>query len=189
MPFITEELWQNMEPRAAGATILFAPTPKAGPVDTGCLDAFDMAEEAVNAVRGIRQARNLGPKEALPLKIKGAFPEEMLPVIEKLALTASIEMTGDFGDSSAGVAFMVRTVEMFVPLTGLVNVGEEIAKLEKDLDYQRQFLENVRRKLSNEAFVTHAKEAVVANERKKEADALSRIESLESQLKSLKANR
>ena len=75
---------------------------------------------------------------------------------------------------------------MFVPLTGLINVEEEIAKLEKELEYQKKFLAGVRAKLSNERFTAHAPEAVVANERKKEADSLSKIESFESQIKALK---
>ena len=78
---------------------------------------------------------------------------------------------------------------MFVPLTGLVNVDEEIAKLQAELDHQRKFLEGVRRKLSNESFVAHAPEKVIAVERKKEADALSRIDSYETQLKALKNNK
>ena len=90
------------------------------------------------------------------------------------------------GDLSAAQRFMVRTVEMFVPLTGLVNVEEEIAKIEADLAYQQKFLEGVRRKLSNERFVANAPEAVVAVERKKEADSLSKIESLTAALKALK---
>ena len=81
---------------------------------------------------------------------------------------------------------MIRTVEMYVPLTGKVNVEEEIAKIEAELEYQKKFLESVRRKLSNESFVAHAPEKVVAMERKKEADSLSKIEGYESQLKALK---
>ena len=85
-----------------------------------------------------------------------------------------------------GVSAMVRTSKIFIVLEGLVNVEEEIAKLESELKYYRGFLESVRRKLSNEKFVNGAPEAVVANERKKEADALQKIESIESSLKSLK---
>jgi valyl-tRNA synthetase len=85
-----------------------------------------------------------------------------------------------------GVALLVRTAELFVPLTGLVNADEEIAKLEAELAHKKGFLEGVRRKLSNEQFVAHAPEAVVAVERKKEADALSAIESIENQLKALR---
>ena len=81
---------------------------------------------------------------------------------------------------------MIRTVEMYVPLTGKVDVEEEIAKIEAELEYQKKFLESVRKKLSNESFVAHAPEKVVAMERKKEADSLSKIEGYESQLKALK---
>ena len=82
---------------------------------------------------------------------------------------------------------MVRTVEMFVPLTGLVDTAEELAKLEAALDYQEKFLASVRKKLSNERFVSSAPEHVVANERKKESDSLSKIESLKAAIASLKA--
>jgi valyl-tRNA synthetase len=97
----------------------------------------------------------------------------------------TVETVADFG-SGQGVGFMVRTHEMFVALSGLVNVAEEIAKLEKDLAYQQKFLAGVRGKLANERFVANAPAAVIENERKKEADSLSKIESLESQLKALK---
>ena len=117
--------------------------------------------------------------------IKGEFPEEVLPVVVKLA---NVEVSAAEGDMSAAQRFMVRTVEMFVPLTGLVNVEEEIAKLEAELAYQTKFLESVRRKLSNERFVANAPEAVVAVERKKEADSLSKIESINASLKALKNN-
>ena len=186
MPFITEELWQNIEERPAGATIMFAPTPKAGKYDDAFIREFETAREAVVALRSIRKQKNISPKEPLGLKVKGAFPMEVAPVIEKLASVTSVEPVDDFGDTGSGVPFIIGTTEFFVPLTGLVNVEEEIAKLEADLEYQRKFLEGVRRKLSNESFVANAPEKIVAVERKKEADALSRIESLESQLNSLK---
>ena len=185
MPFITEELWQSMAERKAGETIMFQSTPEAGNVDADYIAGFEMAQEAVNGIRGIRQQKNISPKEALDLKIKGAFPAEFIPVIEKLANTASVETVADFGDA-AGVGIMVKTIEMFVLLSGLVNVEEEIAKLEAELKYQQDFLASVRKKLSNESFVAHAPEKVVAIERKKEADSLSKIESYESQLKALR---
>ena len=141
------------------------------------------------SVRSIRKQKNLSPKEPLALKVKSGFPMEFAPVVEKLASVSGVELTQDFGDTAAGVPFIIGTVEFFVPLTGLVNVEEEIAKLEADLAYQKKFLEGVRKKLSNESFVAHAPEKIVAVERKKEADALSRIESIETQLNSLKASK
>ena len=187
MPFITEELWQDMAERKDGETIMFQPSPKAGSYDTNLISSFELAEEAVNAVRSIRQQKNISPKEALQVKFKGEFPAEMISVVSKLANASSVEMVSDFGATSEGVSQMIRTVEMYVPLTGKVNVEEEIAKLEAELKYQKEFLESVRKKLSNERFTAHAPEKVVAVERKKEADSLSKIESYEAQLKALKS--
>ena len=187
MPFITEELWQDMAERKEGETIMFQSTPKAEAYDAAFISSFELAEEAVNAVRSIRQQKNISPKEALQIKFKGEFPAEMIAVVSKLANASSVELVSDFGATSEGVSMMVRTVEMYVPLTGKVNVDEEIAKLEAELKYQREFLESVRKKLSNERFTAHAPEKVVAIERKKEADSLSKIESYEAQLKALKS--
>ena len=186
MPFITEELWHDMAERGEKETIMFARTPVAGPWDEGTINDFELAEEAVNALRGIRQQKNISPKEALEVKFKGAFPVRMLPVVCKLANISNASIVEDFGATAEGVSQMIRTVEMYVPLTGKVNVEEEIAKIEAELEYQKKFLESVRKKLSNESFVAHAPEKVVAMERKKEADSLSKIEGYESQLKALK---
>ena len=185
MPFITEELWQNMAKRKEGETIMNQRYPQAKAYDSEFITSFEMACEAVAGVRNIRQSKGLSPREALDLKIKGDFPSEVLPVVVKLA---NVNVGAADGDLSAAQRFMVRTVEMFVPLTGLVNVEEEIAKIEADLAYQQKFLDSVRKKLSNERFVANAPEAVVAVERKKEADSLSKIESLTASLKALKNN-
>ena len=188
MPFITEELWHDMVPRKEGETIMYESTPVAGKYDCKYVDSFEMAKEAINGVRSIRQQKGLSPKLALSLKMKGDFPMDMLPVVKKLSNTSGIECPEDFGDTSNGVSFMVRTVEIFVPLAGLVDVEEELRRVNESLEYQRKFLDSVRRKLANEAFVAHAPESVVALERKKEADSLSKINSLEIQLNSLNNN-
>ena len=185
MPFITEELWQNMAERKVGETIMNQHYPKAKEYDAGLIASFEMACEAVAGVRNIRQSKNLSPRESLDLKIKGTFPSEVLPIVVKLA---NVTVGNAEGDLASAQRFMVRTVEMFVPLTGLINVEEEIAKLETELAYQQKFLDSVRKKLSNERFVANAPEAVVAVERKKEADSLSKIESITSSLNALKSN-
>ncbi|MBO4340218.1 MAG: class I tRNA ligase family protein, partial [Bacteroidales bacterium] len=184
MPFITEELWQDIAPRKDGETIMYAPSPKAGEFDPALLDDFAFAAEAVNGVRGVRNQRNIAPKTTLTLQVKAAsLPFENL--VAKSA-NASVELVSEF-TSSTGVGFMVRTTEMFVVLDACgVNVEEEIAKAQKDLEYQQKFLQGVRAKLSNERFTANAPAAVIENERKKEADSLSKIESLEAKLKQLK---
>ena len=186
MPFITEELWQNMAPRKDGETIMLQRMPVAGEPDRKFISGFEMACEAVVAVRSIRQQKGLSPKEALDLQFKGDFPLEVLPAVTKLANISSVQKVMSFQETE-GVSFMVRTVEMFVPLTGLVDTAEELAKLEAALEYQEKFLASVRKKLSNERFVSNAPEQVVANERNKESDTLSRIESLKAAIASLKA--
>ena len=186
MPFISEELWQSMAERPEGATIMFEKTPQAGPVDEDFITAFGMAQEVINTVRGTRQQKNISPKEELQVLFKGDFPMNMTPVVRKLGNVSSICLTDDFGDTSEGVSALVRTVEMFIPLAGMVNVEEEIRKIEGELEHQRSFLESVRKKLGNESFVAHAPEKVVAMERKKEADSLAKIEAYEKALESLK---
>ena len=183
MPFITEELWQDLAPRGENETIMFAPTPKAEAYDPAVLSDFAFAEEVIVAIRGIRQQKNLPPRQALGLLFSGFFPGRDAAVVKKLALVDSIEEGKASGE---GVSFMIGTSELFVPLGGLVDTAEEIAKAEKELDYQKRFLDSVRKKLSNEAFTSRAPEAVVAAERKKESDALSRIASLEAQLETLR---
>ena len=180
MPFITEELWQNMASRKDGETIMLQRMPVAGEYDKNFIQDFEMACETVVAIRGIRQQKGLSPKDSLKLNVGAGFPENVMSVVVKLANVVPAENGAEAQES--GVAFMVRTVKMSVPLTGLVNEEEEIAKLEADLEYQESFLASVRKKLSNEKFVSGAPEKVVAMERKKEADSLSKIESIKASL-------
>jgi valyl-tRNA synthetase len=188
MPFISEELWQDLAPRGENETIMYAKTPVSKPYDQSVLDDFALAAEAINGVRGVRSQRNIAPKERLHLMIKGnSFPAEVLPLVEKLAL-ADVEKVDGFGDAQ-GIGFLVKTHEMMVELQGLVNVEEEIEKSQKELEHLQNFLAGVRAKLSNERFTAHAPEAVVAMERKKESDALSKIEILEKKINQLKTNK
>jgi len=184
MPFITEELWQTMSPRKAGETIMLQRMPVAGKYDKKVISDFEMACEMTVAIRGIRQQKGLSPKEQLKVNVGDGFPMSVMPAVVKLANVAVSEDADKVAGNASGVAFMVRTVKMSVPLAGLVDEAEEIAKLEADLKYQEEFLASVRRKLSNEKFVSGAPEKVVAMERKKEADSLSKIESIKASLAS-----
>ncbi len=181
MPFITEELWQAMDNRREGETIMFQRTPAAGPVDSSFLSAFELVQGAVNGVRAIRAQKQIAPKQSLDLYKTGELPMELFPVLEKLANVKVCEGAAEGPVSS----FIVGTLQFSVPLSGFVDAGEERAKLEAELAHQKGFLEGVRKKLGNANFVAHAPEAVVAGERKKEADALSRIEALEKSLMAL----
>ena len=182
MPFITEELWQAMAPRREGETIMFQPTPKAGAYDADFLARFEQAREAIIAIRAVRAQKQIAPKDTLDLFIDGEFTGELLPVIRKAANLGLIKAGAAEG---ASVSFLVGTIKMSIPLAGFVNADEEKTRLQAELEHQRKFLAGVRAKLSNEKFVAHAPEAVIAGERKKEADALARIEALEASLNSL----
>ena len=181
MPFITEELWQAMEDRREGETIMFQRTPVAGPVNEEFLAAFAQAQEVVNGVRGLRAQKKISPKQTLSVSFEGSMPEELWPMLAKLANVKVVE--GAAGESVT--SFIVGTVKCSVSLEGLVDDSEERSRLEAELARQKGFLEGVRRKLGNENFIAHAPEAVVAVERKKEADAQARIEALEKSLEAL----
>ncbi len=185
-PFITEELWQNMAERKDGETIMNQAYPKAAEFDATFIGKFDMPCEAVAAVRNIRQQKNIALREALTHVVRGDQLAEVKPVLGKHANLGSVESVPEIDKDRAGVSFMIRTIEAFVPLEGLVNAEEEIAKAEAEITRLEGFLAGVRRKLSNEKFVAGAPEAVVALERKKEADALSKIASLKASLEALK---
>ncbi|MCQ2182140.1 MAG: valine--tRNA ligase [Bacteroidales bacterium] len=179
MPFITEELWQGIEKRDCGETIMFQRTPVAGPFDAGFLREFEIARECVIGLRAIRAQKQISPKESLALFVDGKFSDELYPVVGKLGNVSGVSEGSAEGTATS---FIVGTVKFSVPLEGFVNADEERQKLLKDLEHQKKFLASTRAKLANENFVAHAPEAVIANERKKEADALARIEAIESSL-------
>ena len=186
MPFISEELWQSMSGRKEGKTIMYQPSPVAGEYDEKVISDFEAAKEVAGGVRATRQQKNIPPKEALDIKVKGDFPMEMMPLVTKLSNVGKAEKVSETSEGN-GVSFMVGTVEVFIPLDGFVDAEAEISKLETELTRLRGFLEGVRKKLSNESFTAHAPEKVVAMERKKEADALLKIENIEKSLKSFKS--
>ena len=182
MPFITEELWHATSERADGQTIMFERTPQAGAYDPALLEGFELAKQAVIEIRAIRAQKQISPKAALELYIDGDFDAGLEATICKAANISNIHSGKASGTS---VSFIVGTIKMSIPLEGLVDAEEEREKLKAELDHQRKFLASVRSKLGNEKFVAHAPQAVIDTERKKEADALSRIEALEASLKAL----
>jgi len=148
------------------------------------LRAMADVKEIVGGVRNVRKSKNLPNKEALTLQAVGEMNNPLEHIIIKLAGLDKIEVVSEKDPTAA--AFMVGTAEFAVPLAGSINVEEEIKKLEAELEYTRGFLASVDKKLANEKFVAHAPEAVVANERKKKADAESKIATMEQALNQLK---
>ena len=186
MPFITEELWHNIAERPEGATVMLERQPAGGEYDEAFIRDFGLATEAVAALRNIRQKKGISPKEALDLRIKGAFPQEMTGIVCRMGNVGEISFVEDFGGREAGASFLVGTVEMFVPLAGKTDVQEEIAKAEAEIERLEKFLKGVNAKLSNEKFMQNAPEAVVRGEEKKRADATAKIEGLRKTIEALK---
>jgi valyl-tRNA synthetase len=184
MPFITEELWQALEPRKEGESIMVALQPTVGEVNEKLLSAFEKVKEVIGGVRTVRLQKNIPNKDSLELQILGEHDDAFNSVITKMCNLSSIE---NIEEKAAGAAsFLVGTTEYAVPLGNMINVEEEIAKLEADLKYQEGFLNSVLKKLSNESFVNKAPAKVIEMERKKQADAESKIKSIQESIAALK---
>ncbi|PID70966.1 MAG: valine--tRNA ligase [Flavobacteriales bacterium] len=185
MPFLTEEIWQHIMERKPDEALIVAKWPKTDKVkkeDTSILSHFTLLKEVVSSIRHIRKQKNIPFKQALELKVinhENTEPYIDL-IIQKLCNVAKIEYVAESVDGA--LSFRVKSNEYFIPLSGAVNVEEEIEKLTEELTYTKGFLQAVRKKLSNEKFVNNAPEQVVANEKKKEADALAKISTLEASL-------
>ncbi|UBD72812.1 valine--tRNA ligase [Parabacteroides goldsteinii] len=184
MPFITEELWQALEPRKEDESLMVALMPEVAPVDNAYLDAFDVVKEIVSGVRTIRLQKNIPNKDTLALQVLGDHNDVFNPVIAKMCNLSEITKTDD--KAAGAVSFLVRTTEYAVPLGNMINVEEELAKLAEELKYQQGFLASVQKKLSNESFVSKAPAKVIEMERKKQADAESKIKSIEESIAALK---
>ena len=184
MPFITEELWQHLADRAAGESIMYASMPQEGKVDAQLIAEIELAKEIVSGVRAARAKKNIPPKEALPLNVVGRIPEQIIPLIEKLANTSAINLKAEKDPSAA--SFMVGTIEFNVPLSSAIDVDAEIERLEKDVKYFEGFVASIEKKLSNERFVNNAPQAVVEGERKKLADVQQKLEAAKASLNALK---
>ena len=183
MPFITEELWQALEPRKEGESLMVAQMPEVAVADSAYLDAFEIVKEIVGGVRTIRLQKNIPNKDALELQIVGEHNEAFNAVIAKMCNLSSISKVEE--KAAGAVSFLVRTTEYAVPLGNLINVEEELAKLQEELKYQKGFLTSVMKKLGNENFVSKAPAKVIEMEKKKQADAESKIKSIEESIAAL----
>lgn len=189
MPFITEELWQNIAERREGESIMYS-TLNADDYDGGASDtmlqAMETAKEIVTAVRAVRAQKGIATRDALELNVIGApapQPEGLCKLIAKMANLSAVN--GGCEKDPAAASFLVGTQEYNVPLKGAVDAEAEIARLKKDIEYYEGFLSSVMKKLSNERFTSKAPAAVVDAERRKQADAEQKLASLRASLASL----
>lgn len=183
MPFITEELWQHLEERADGESIMYAPTPQAIQPDEKTLEMMEHVKEVVNGLRNVRAVKNIPNKDTLTVNVIGTWDKAEDAVIMKLANASAINHNAE--KDPAAATFMVGTTEVNVPLSDNIDVEAELAKLRKDLDYYQGFRTSVMKKLSNERFVSNAPAAVVDGERRKLADADAKIANLTAAIEAL----
>ena len=184
MPFITEELWQHIYERQAGESIMVQTLATPESFDDAIITQFEAAKEVISGIRTIRLQKNIAQKEALTLEVVGTNPLAAFDsVITKLCNLSAISTVETKADGAA--SFMVGTTEYAVPLGSLINVEEELKKLEADLKYQEGFLQSVLKKLSNEKFVSKAPANVIEMERKKQSDAETKIAALKESIAAL----
>lgn len=183
MPFITEELWQNLAERREGESIMYAAEPRGQEPDAGILEKMETVKAIVNGVRGVRAKRNIAPKEALELHVVG---DQTAPWPELIGKLGNVSAIANVGEADATAAkFIAGTTTYEVPLADMIDTEAERAKLVKEIDYLKGFRASIEKKLSNERFVAKAPAAVVEGERKKLADAEAKIAQLTDSLQAL----
>lgn len=183
MPFITEELWQNLAERREGESIMYAAEPRGQEPDAGVLEKMETVKAIVNGVRGVRAKRNIAPKEALELHVVG---DQTTPWPELIGKLGNVSAIANVGEADATAAkFIAGTTTYEVPLADMIDTEAERAKLAKEIDYLNGFKASIEKKLSNERFVAKAPAAVVEGERKKLADAEAKISQLTDSLQAL----
>lgn len=187
MPFITEEIWHLIAERSDKDCIIVAEWPKTKNESADIIKHFDVVMEVITNIRNIRKQKNISPKEKLQVFEKvnqGEIIKTYDSLIIKLCNLSSFEYVTAKVDGA--FSFVLKHAEYYVPLSQNIDVAAEKERLAKDLDYNKGFLKSVQAKLANEKFVANAKPEMVENEKKKLADAESKIKAIEEQLAGLK---
>lgn len=187
MPFVSEEIWQLLTERKKGDSIMISAWPKSTGYDESIIARFEDVKEAIAGIRTIRTKNNIPNKDNIELAVmvgdKG-FDPSFNSVLVKMGNLSSLTIVSE--EVKAAASFLVKSTTFFVPLGAMVDIEEELKKLQAELDYTKGFLNSVMKKLSNERFVDSAPEAVVAIERAKQADAETKIRVLEEQIAGLR---
>jgi len=186
MPFLTEEIWQLLDERTPEEALIVSTWPEIKPFNAQLITDFENTIEVISGIRTIRKDKNIPFKDTIELKVVNYDKASTYfdAVVTKLGNITSLEYVSDKVDGA--LSFRVKSNEYFIPITGNIDVEAEIAKLTEELNYIKGFLKSVQVKLSNEKFVANAKPEIIENERKKEADALSKIATIEQSLAGLK---
>jgi valyl-tRNA synthetase len=186
MPFLTEEIWHHIAERTPEQALIVGEWPTAKAIDEKLIADFDFATEVISGIRTIRKDKNIPFRDAIELRVMNneKASTHFDSVILKLGNVVDLVYVADKVDGA--LSYRVKSNEYFIPITGNIDVEAEVAKLTEELNYTKGFLRSVQGKLSNEKFVAGAPEQVIANERKKEADALAKIAMIEQSLAGLK---
>jgi len=186
MPFITEELWHELNDRDSKNCLIVAEWPKAKAADESIIKESDYAFEIIGEIRNFRNGKGISPKESLKLTVKSVehnLIQSFWPLVSKLSNLSEISFSTEAVPNSTG--FVIKTTEFFIPLNGKIDEAKERETILKELDYQRGFLLSVEKKLSNDKFVKSAPAQVIEIERKKKQDAEMKIKSYEEALKNI----
>ncbi|WP_130734424.1 valine--tRNA ligase [Flavobacterium sp. J27] len=186
MPFLTEEIWQYIAERTPEEALIIASWPEIKPFNEKLIADFDFATEVISGIRTIRKDKNISFKETIELKVVNneKASTHFDSVIMKLGNLVDLVYVAE--KVNGALSYRVKSNEYFIPVGGNIDIAAEILKIEEELKYTQGFLRSVQGKLSNDKFVNGAPEQVIANERKKEADALAKITTLEESLANLK---
>ncbi|WP_457615595.1 valine--tRNA ligase [Lutibacter sp.] len=185
MPFITEEIWQNITNRSEDEALIIANYPEQGEIDKQLISDFEFITEVISGIRTIRKDKNISFKDSIELAVVNNenSTSDFDSVIQKIGNISKITYVQSKVDGA--LSYRVKSNEYFIPMSDAVDVASEKIKLEEELKYTEGFLKSVQKKLSNERFVNNAPEQVVAIERKKEADAIAKIATIKASLESL----
>ncbi len=187
MPFISEEIWSLISERETKEDrLIVASWPKVKSFDAHILENQKIAADVISGIRTIRNNKNIANKDQVELfvKLNENTDKSFDALIGKLGNLSKLTYVDEKVEGA--LSFRVKSNEYYIPLAGAVNVEEELATLSQELEYTNGFLNSVMKKLSNERFVNNAPEQVIATERKKQADAESKIKSLQEQINALK---
>jgi valyl-tRNA synthetase len=185
MPFITEELWQNINDRKEGESLMVQSVKElANEYDELFLTKIATMKDVIGNIRATRQQKNLSPREPLALQIVGESPVTGLEcVLTKMGNLTAIDNVAAPDDTA--ISFRVGTTEFAIPMGSLIDKDAEIAKMQEELAYHEKFLKSVEAKLNNPNFVSKAPEKIIAIERKKQSDATEKIAMLKESIQKL----
>ncbi len=185
VPFISEEIWQQLAPRSKEEALIISKWPEAKSIDSKIISEFSFASEVISGIRNIRKSKNISFKDQIALQILNneKSSDTFNTVIEKLGNVSTMQAVDHQVEGS--LSFRVKSNEYFIPIEGAIDVEAEKLKIQEELKYTEGFLKSVQKKLSNERFVSNAPDAVVAVEKAKQADAEAKIEMLRTSLAGL----